>query len=491
MGEAMTPTISICIPLRVTDSYRRINWLVCCAELQKIVARRPDVEIVVAEWDGTHAVDCEHVKRVEGIGQFTRSRARNAALAAATGEMICFLDSDMIMTTDAWEESIETAKRYDCYSPFTKFKRLGKLKTQNRINQDHTFNWALPVNNDIGGSLAQLKGNLTGGIFICKRSFIESVNGWDERFKGWGYEDIALCKHAERGGYKVGWGLHQALHLFHPKDRKGREQTLKVLHRHYSEDLMKFPISLEKIDYHLVDACNLSCRFCTHYSNFKQPLNAVTLEQASQEWATWSKLIRPNHFLLLGGEPTLNKNLSELTDLAAEIWVRSQIVIFTNGGFWEKHPGIEQVLKRIGGKVYCSLHHSDPAKNQAIREKFTATLDAGVKVQFAEISRSWRAFYQLGSDGKPAPYESDTAQAWKICSSKFCTVLRNNQLWKCAQVAFSDSLKTESFPEFSNYVACDPTREAVLDFFSRRAGPESCCSHCPSRVTIVPGGEGM
>lgn len=487
----MKPAVSICIPLKVTNTFRRLNWLVCSAELKKLAAIRGDVQVIAAEWGGEHAIGHDHVTRVQGSGYFTRSRARNAAMGVAKSDMICFLDSDMIMSTDAWMTAIESAKQFDCYSPYRKLKRLGKMKTRNRINDDLSFNWDIPINNREGGRLKQLSGNLAGGIFFCRRTFIESVNGWDERFVGWGYEDIALCKHAERGGYKIGWEQHQALHLWHPVDKRGRSQTLQTLRKFYRVNENKLPIQLDKIDYHLVDACNLACKFCSHYSNYRQPLNAVTLEQAEQEWSTWAKLIQPKQIMLLGGEPTLNKQLTELTDLAASIWKNTQVKIFTNGGFWENHPNLTEVLKRIGGCVFCSLHHSDPVKKQDIRDKFKETIRAGVHVHFGEIARNWQAFYRIGEDGKPTPYESEPAEAWKVCTARYCAVLKANKLWKCPQVAYADSLKSDAFPQFAKYEACEPEENAIIDFFKRREMPEDCCSHCPSKVVIVPGGEGI
>lgn len=230
----MSASVSICIPLRVTNTFRRLNWLVCAAELAKLKAIQGDIEIIAAEWGGTHATGYPHVHRVQGTEGFNISRARNAAMTRATSDLICFLDSDMIMRTADWVAAIKEARQYDCFSPYRKFKRLGKTKTSNRINADHTFNWDLPINTKTGGKVKQLNGNLAGGIFFCTRKFIESVNGWDERFKKWGYEDIAMCKHAEQGGYKIGWAANQGIHLWHPPEKRGRSETLKVLRTFYT-----------------------------------------------------------------------------------------------------------------------------------------------------------------------------------------------------------------------------------------------------------------
>jgi len=498
------PVLSICIPLMATDDcpLRQRNWRVIANDLSDLAERRGDIEIVVAEWGGRLAEGYKHIKRIEGQGEFSRSRARNQAYFGATADLVCFCDTDMLLPGHAWDACIEQAKSCDCLSPHRQYWRANP-EVAEKLTEGDRYNWSIPIRS-LDPTRVPGRFVFAGGMIFCTRQAVEMIGGWDEAFQGWGKEDNAFEKMARACHLRLGHNnVARPVHLYHEPNTAARKQSDVIWKRRYVKNFARtyvarakveenrFPIKLEKIDYHLVDACNLACKFCSHYSNFTQPLNAVTLEQAEQEWTTWAKYIQPRQFLLLGGEPTLNKRLNELTELAAKIWDCSQIVIYTNGGFWEKHPGLPETLKRIKGRVFCSLHHSDPAKKLSIRAKFKATIDLGVHVHFGEITRHWQAFYQIGEDNKPKPYESDAIKAWQVCTAKYCAVLKANKLWKCPQVAYSDSLKSSAFPEFAGYEACEPEADAVISFFKRRKGPEGCCSHCPEKVVLVPGGEGV
>jgi len=229
------PILSICVPLKVNNSFRLRNWQVLANELTALAKRRGDIEIIVVEFDSGHAAGYEHIKQVQGTGEFSRSRARNQAWRESQADLICFNDLDVLIRPADWDKAITEAPKYDACSPFTTFQRLGELKTKNRCPNDLHWNWNLPVNTKGGGSVKFRAANLAGGIMFCKRSFMEAINGWDERFKGWGSEDTAIEKIANRKGFKVGYIENKAIHLYHPPDREGRNQTKGVWKEHYQD----------------------------------------------------------------------------------------------------------------------------------------------------------------------------------------------------------------------------------------------------------------
>lgn len=226
------PLLSICIPLQCTDSYRRRNWRVVANELSELASNHGGIEIIAAEFGGNHADDYPLIKRVDCGDDFTRSRARNAALSGATADLICFCDADMLMPPEQWLDAIQKAREVDCFSPYRHYQRLGKQKTANRIINDR-WDWTNPVNNSIGGNVKKIRGNLTGGIFFCSRKLIESVGKWDEDFTGWGFEDIALAKAIESSLFSIEWGKGTALHIFHPRLKRGRQKSLTTLRAKY------------------------------------------------------------------------------------------------------------------------------------------------------------------------------------------------------------------------------------------------------------------
>jgi len=214
-------SLSIVIPLRVTDVYRRRNWTVIFNHTRE-VAEALGAELVVAE-HGRNYADRPGVRRVEVPGRFSRSKARNLGWRAATGAIVCFLDSDMVMPLKSWVGSVEAAADYDCFSPSRRLFNLGRLKTENRIRDGrYTFS---------PHGLPSIQGNLFGGIAFCRRSFLVDVGGWDERFAGHGYEDIAMEKLAYAGGYSVGFGDYPPIHLYHTSRQSTGKRRARDLYR--------------------------------------------------------------------------------------------------------------------------------------------------------------------------------------------------------------------------------------------------------------------
>lgn len=226
----LKPAISICVPLLAANPSRLRNWRAIANELSALAARRGDVEIIVAEHTHNHAEGYPHFKRVEVPGAFCRSKARNVAWKAATSDRLCFCDSDMVMSPDAWDKAIDEAQRYDCYTPSKQFRKLTAAQTSaniidGRVQFDKSLRRAKPK-----------PANLSGGIFFCSRQFMVDVNGWDERFRGHGMEDIAINRLARVGGFNVGYGVHvgRPIHLWHANAKPGRSRTRLVYLKFYA-----------------------------------------------------------------------------------------------------------------------------------------------------------------------------------------------------------------------------------------------------------------
>lgn len=244
-------------------------------------------------------------------------------------------------------------------------------------------------------------------------------------------------------------------------------------------------VTIGHIDYHLVDSCNLACDFCSHYSNFKGPSNMVSVDQAREEWLRWSKVIRPQRFHLIGGEPLLNPNLVELVRLAFDVWKDSMICLYSNGLLIDRHPELKEALS--GGHYLLSLHYGNEKDEQIesnVRRFFQGS-NVGIHILVTRKSE-WLSFYQFDKDGKLIPYnDGDQRKSWENCiaGQSRCFVLRKDRLWKCPQVAFADRAKITWFDDYKSCSIEDDIQEWAL------REDESCCSNCPASKQVVPHGE--
>jgi molybdenum cofactor biosynthesis enzyme MoaA len=67
--------------------------------------------------------------------------------------------------------------------------------------------------------------------------------------------------------------------------------------------------SIPFLEMHVSHACNFRCQSCSHFSgNGNRGL--VSLEEAETWMRGWQNRLLPKVFGLLGGEPTLNPQLS-------------------------------------------------------------------------------------------------------------------------------------------------------------------------------------
>ena len=82
-------------------------------------------------------------------------------------------------------------------------------------------------------------------------------------------------------------------------------------------------VVLHNLELHLSHACNLRCINCSHFSDLN--LKGFLSVQTADDWmGLWSGRLRPHRFTLLGGEPTLNPDLSSIVRLARRHWPASK-----------------------------------------------------------------------------------------------------------------------------------------------------------------------
>lgn len=216
--------LAICVPLKCSNQHRVRNWHVCYHHLSR-VCRRHNLDFVVAESGARHAAGLE-CRRVHVPAPFSICKGRNAAWRATDANHICFADSDFVMSDADWDRSITEATAFDVYSPYRQFTKLGPKQTKNRL-VGYEYQFGRPV------SQPPRNGNLCGGMVFCRRSFLDAVDGWDERFVGWGYEDHAAQYLAEQGGFATGFGTAEMVHLYHAVDKRGAKSNRDLLHREY------------------------------------------------------------------------------------------------------------------------------------------------------------------------------------------------------------------------------------------------------------------
>lgn len=251
-------------------------------------------------------------------------------------------------------------------------------------------------------------------------------------------------------------------------------------------------IEIQQLEIHVSEACNLFCEQCSHFSNFSHS-GVLSPERALSEMSKWSGKLRPTTFALLGGEPTINPNLSHIIEIAREQWPESNLLLVTNGFLLHRHPHLPKILESTRCKLAISIHHDSDEYRQKLLPTINLinswVMNFNICVQYRSSSTRWRQLYHMDG-GKMLPYEDDAQrESWCDCKSKWCMQIREGHLWKCPQLAYlRPQLKKVNMldhPKWQPYLAYQPlpstcTDDELNEFVHRE--DESFCKMCPKKA---------
>jgi len=203
------PKISLLIPFTSNSTQRKeaFKWL-----LEYWHHELPDAEIVVGK---------NHNR------PFCKTAALNEAAAKATGKVLVMVDSDAYISGQIIErcadrilEEISEGERL-WYVPYRHLYRLNKKATNLVLQSDprNSFRFTSPPapeyfdNDGIKSGYGHRYGAM---IMIFPREALSILGCFDERFKGWGGEDIALLRTLDTLYGKHKTTNNDILHLWHP-----------------------------------------------------------------------------------------------------------------------------------------------------------------------------------------------------------------------------------------------------------------------------------
>lgn len=232
----------------ITTIYNRPEHLRLMLASLEAQSRVPD-ELIVAD-DGSDAATVDAMKsllaktsissnvvRQEKDG-YRLAAARNLAIRAATGDYLLFIDCDMALMPDALAIHKNTAApgRLLCGNRALLDEagtmKLFKLASAPSV-RDWEAAWAGADHSDIQRATALFeqqarwrrwhlarphKPKLLGCHFSLFRADLEAVNGFDENYIGWGYEDDDLARRLYASGIRPVSVIAsaRAIHLWHP-----------------------------------------------------------------------------------------------------------------------------------------------------------------------------------------------------------------------------------------------------------------------------------
>ncbi len=212
----------------VLENYRRVRGV--------------DFEVVVAD-DGSTSDTAEVVRAAASSASFRihhafqedrgfrLAAARNLAVRAASGTILVFTDGDCVPlpnTLTAHAERCAAGRAHSGYRLLLDEDETedvisgrvdaGELSSRAERRERTKRRWLWLKNRYYSLTRTKPRPKLTTANCAVHRADFERVNGFDESFVGWGYEDEDLARRLRRVGVHVADGALRSavLHLFHP-----------------------------------------------------------------------------------------------------------------------------------------------------------------------------------------------------------------------------------------------------------------------------------
>ena len=253
---------------------------------------------------------------------------------------------------------------------------------------------------------------------------------------------------------------------------------------------------IEQLELHVTHACNFTCEGCSHYSNHGHSGN-ISLDDCEEWLYGWSKRVKPKTFTILGGEPTLNKDLPEIVYMVMAMFPdpTTGIDVITNATGLHLQPRLPQMLVATGATLAVSIHSTEhPNYIKKFKRGYKLAKkwkhDLGVWVEFWDFTnKEWVRQYK-GFGDTMMPYEDNNPRkSWEVCISKYAMQLHEGKLWKCPALAYlpMQAKKYNLSDKWNPYLKyqsldVDCTDEELEEFLNRE--DESFCSMCPANRDV-------
>jgi glycosyltransferase involved in cell wall biosynthesis len=223
-----------------------------------------EFEVILAE-DGSHDfsqkiidgmnfnIDIRYFNTMKNTG---RSYARNLGILHAKGELLIFLDSDMLVKPDYVSQHInfhrkvfpdqmvlQIGLRNLLYNkPFEDLpNRLAELTFRKDYDNEERHNLFRLISENLGSLRSSWLYTFTNNISIPKKA-VELFGGFDENFKGWGLEDTEFGYRQNKKGVSIMYNPNiEAYHQYHDEQFTREkavqwEKNLKYFIDKYKDD---------------------------------------------------------------------------------------------------------------------------------------------------------------------------------------------------------------------------------------------------------------
>ena len=236
--------------------------------------------------------------------------------------------------------------------------------------------------------------------------------------------------------------------------------------------------SLEYLELHLTDHCNLNCRGCSHFSPIAEKWFAPLADYQRDIERLAELFFNIRKIRLLGGEPLLHPDVNAFITSTRKAFPLSSIVLVTNGilltsmdeSFWaccrKHHVSIDMT-------VYPPLAGKIKAIETLVRQN-------GIRF-ISHRADEFTIQRNLKGDSRPD-------KAMHVCREKFyCPFLREGKLYICALPALSHHYNNRFGKDIPSdgYADIHSPQITGEEILNRLNTPASVCRYCTTTGTEI------
>lgn len=245
-----------------------------------------------------------------------------------------------------------------------------------------------------------------------------------------------------------------------------------------------------RIEYHVIDKCNLNCKSCSHFSNLVDKEIPKSLDKIKEDFKRIWQLTNEGSpdcvekVTILGGEPLLYPQLIEAIDYIKSLfphkYEHGSLNLVTNGILLTKQsPDFFECLRRNEVVVCVSIYDIKQAKYDEIFELLTKE----------NITWYWYAAYEYNDKRFSTKwlhnhFNDNYKEYAKDCVWRLtCTQLVDNKIYLCALIAyfkyFDDKFKGQHNIQVTEDDYIDLTKiNSFEELMEAREMIPRFCGHC-------------
>ena len=231
--------------------------------------------------------------------------------------------------------------------------------------------------------------------------------------------------------------------------------------------------TLDYLEIHLADHCNLNCAGCLHYAPFADKRFA-DIEIFCRDFARLKTIFANiRHIRLMGGEPLLHPEAKKFVEVARSAFPKSAIRVVTNG--LKLIPPLDEsvrnLLDAMRGKCVGMDWTEYPPMSEFEQKIKDVCSKAGINLR---ITKNMTFMARLCPKGG-----SSIKAAFRWCRRRlYCPILDNGRIYTCAQARYVGYYNRRAGTDIHEERGVDIHRATARDILFYLMCPSFSCAYC-------------